>query len=440
MGSTGTTTMQERARNTGLMWVGILMDQALVSGTNFATLVIVGRSLGRKELGVYVLLYSVVIILLEVQNSFIASPYTLEVAQGDRATRTRLNGDALLLSSALALSASLVILVSSSIASHIVGNATSLAGRMAILSLSLPPLILKEQARRTCIAQFRTGSLLLLDIIVSMVQLIGVSSLQIWFGGSIRGVYSWIGTASGLATLIWAVRWRRELRFDFTCAAETLRRTLSFGALVLTGNLAVVLSQQAYPWYLTWLRGPEATGTFAAFVGVLGLINPLMTAIGNQLGPLTARAAMRGSEALSHFIGRACVFVTVVVALICALLILFRMQVIQLLYGPSFSISLNVFAILAFSAIVFHMSSPLGFGLWAVGRPDINLKINLIALGCSASFGFWLADTLGLLGAACGLLMGNAAVSLTRFIAARMLIRSNSRIGPCPESIGCQID
>ena len=68
-------------------------DQCLVSGTNFLTLVIVGRSCGLQELGVYSLAFTVVVILMALQESLLIAPYTVmmsRLARPDRAGWTAL--------------------------------------------------------------------------------------------------------------------------------------------------------------------------------------------------------------------------------------------------------------------------------------------------------------------------------------------------------------
>src|SRR5688572_11745385 len=56
-----------------------LMDQAVVSGANFLTSVLVGRWCGLAELGAFALGCTVLVYALALQESFIASPYVVFV-------------------------------------------------------------------------------------------------------------------------------------------------------------------------------------------------------------------------------------------------------------------------------------------------------------------------------------------------------------------------
>src|SRR6185503_4571137 len=52
-------------------------DQCLVSGTNFLTLVVMGRACGMYELGVYSLAFTAVVTLMALQESLLIAPYTV---------------------------------------------------------------------------------------------------------------------------------------------------------------------------------------------------------------------------------------------------------------------------------------------------------------------------------------------------------------------------
>ncbi len=61
-----------------------LTDQLIVSGTNFVTLLLLGRLAGQQELGLFALVMTVYYLMLAVQESLITVPYTI--------FRARLNG------------------------------------------------------------------------------------------------------------------------------------------------------------------------------------------------------------------------------------------------------------------------------------------------------------------------------------------------------------
>ena len=72
-------------------------------------------TLGKHQLGLYVLAYSVVVVLLEVQNSLIASAYTVTYPRLDRLALARYTANALNLSVGLSALATMVLLGASAI-------------------------------------------------------------------------------------------------------------------------------------------------------------------------------------------------------------------------------------------------------------------------------------------------------------------------------------
>ena len=54
-----------------------LTDQSVVSGTRFVTTLMIGRWCGAGELGLYSLIFTLMILILGAQQSLIATPYTV---------------------------------------------------------------------------------------------------------------------------------------------------------------------------------------------------------------------------------------------------------------------------------------------------------------------------------------------------------------------------
>jgi O-antigen/teichoic acid export membrane protein len=405
----------------GHAWANVLCDQVLVSGTSFLTTVVVGRVLGKEQLGLYVLAYSIIIVLLEIQNSFIASPYTLRTPRLDRSAQARYTGDALVLSIGLSVLA----------ATGLVGAKVIFSSRLRysevtplfiILSLVTPAILVKEFGRRVCFAHLRTRSVLLLDLVVFTVQIGGLVAFTHFRSLTVGIIYWVIGSASASAAFVWLTFWRRRTVLGLGSALKTLNSTWSFGAWVLGGNLVFVLSQQVYPWYLAWLKGPKATGAFAACLGLVALINPFVSAVGNYLGPSTANASSLGTRELSQVILRTSALLCGVVGTFCFIIVVLGNKLIAVIYGSAYAVDIHIIAVLAASVLVSSSTLALGFGFWAVGRPDMNLKINLLSAASALAFGPFLVSAFGLLGAAYGLLLANTIVSLVRVLTLKRLM------------------
>ncbi len=69
-----------------------LCDQGVVSATNFATAMIVGRVCGKAELGVYTLAWTIVALLTGISATMITTPYTVFSPRLGRSRRRRYLG------------------------------------------------------------------------------------------------------------------------------------------------------------------------------------------------------------------------------------------------------------------------------------------------------------------------------------------------------------
>ena len=85
----GFCTMKMRQCRRGLLALG---DQGLVSITNFATALLIGRVCGKPELGVYTLAWTLLSMVTEISGALITTPYTVFSPQLSRFRKSRYLG------------------------------------------------------------------------------------------------------------------------------------------------------------------------------------------------------------------------------------------------------------------------------------------------------------------------------------------------------------
>jgi len=78
----------------GKEWLLTVIDQGIVSAASFLTTVIIGRACAKEQLGLYFLGWSIVCLLMELQNVLIWFPYTaLSPRLKGRTAKRRAIGD-----------------------------------------------------------------------------------------------------------------------------------------------------------------------------------------------------------------------------------------------------------------------------------------------------------------------------------------------------------
>jgi len=98
-----------------------------------------------------------------------------------------------------------------------------------------------------------------------------------------------------------------------------------------------------------------------------------------------------------------------------------------LLYGGKYAGNGLVVAVLAINLAVSIVSFSFSRSLFAIERADVDFVVNFVALFMMVTLGLWLVRSVGVAGAAFGLLIANTATSGVRYVAFRILIRPEAR-------------
>lgn len=399
-----------------------LVDQGVVSATNFLTGVIIGRACTKEEFGLYMLGFSIVLFVVNMQTSLISLPHTVYIPRLKGSAIAQYNGNTLI--HQLALSG--LTVTASAIAGLVLSigvGPQGLAPVMWALVVVVWFIMLREYARRVCFANLRMKTALILDSVVAVNQIGGLLMLSHLGMLSARQAYWVIGTACGIAALVWVISRRKMFSFRLIQTIHDLKRNWSFGKWIFAGNIIWLMSGQLYQWLLMGFHGTAAAGVFSACWGAVAVVNPLLVGIENLLAPKIARAYTQGIGELRQGVRKTTFFLVGAMALYCLVMSIFGGQFVALLYGSKYAGNHTIVSVLAMSIVASAIASAAAYGLWAMERPDVNFKVNLIALSVTLTLGLWLAKSFGPLGVASGLLTGITAASTVRYIVFNRFVR-----------------
>jgi O-antigen/teichoic acid export membrane protein len=406
------------------MGIITLADQGFVSAANFLTGVIIGRICTREQFGLYILGFTIVSFLMDIQTSLISSPYTVYSPRLKNSGHAQYSGSTLIHQLSLSVLA-MVGLVAGGLALCIGIGPQDLLPVVWALVVVITFILLREYARRICFAGLRMKTALVLDFSVALGQISGVGLVAYLGFLSASSAYWVIGIACGIAALGWLMVYRKAFSFNFNQIISDLRHNWLFGKWVFAGNmLSLISSQYLSPWLVTGFVGAGATGVFGACWWVVALVNPFLIGLGNFLGPRLAHANTQGILELKKVILKATFFIIGITGLFCFVLILWGGSLVVLVYGSKYAGNNAVVSVLALSVVASAVSLAVGYGLWALERPQVNFKVSIIQLGVTLTIGLMFVKPFGLLGIACGLLAGNAAASIVRCIVFNRLVRS----------------
>jgi O-antigen/teichoic acid export membrane protein len=396
---------------------GILtvLDQIVVSGTNFIITIIIGRACIKDELGLYVLGFTIVVLALDLQYVLIISPYTVTIPEFFGEEHSSYTGSTLVHHLCLSILVIIIIGVTSAIMFWL-HKSRDLTLVLIILSATIWPIMIKEYVRLIFIANLQIRKAFFFDLSVAFFQIFGIITLAFFGLLSARITYIIIGCSSGLISyLAWYIWIRKaifiigkEIRKDFS-------RNWSFSKWMLLSTILFTINVQLYPWIINYFFGPGDTGIFSACKNLIYLTNPLLIGMGVYLVPLSSHNFIkRGVNGLRKIVLYSTILLSIIIGIFCIIVLKYGGLLVQILYGAQFAGNGRLVGIFAIGIFVWSLSLPANYGLLAMKKPDADSKGYLIVLGFNITIGILLVRHLGIYGAAYSLLLINLIMLVCR--------------------------
>lgn len=390
-----------------------LIDQAVVSGTNFLTTVFLGHT-DQAELGVYWLGFNVVLLATCTQGALISSPYTVfgsAMSQDDRAAYAGST-----LRHQWGLSGLLTLLLSVAGLCIAFGLGPASFGAVDwMLAAMLPFILVREFVRRVAFAHFRLRMVLALDISVAGLQLLGLSLLwatNLLTAGTAFGAIGVACAVAGGATFFFM---RSHFAVPRSGALANLKLNWSFGKWAFAAQLVLLAAASVVPWLLTLLAGADDTGRFAACTSMIMIVNPVLIGLNNFLGPQAIQVFQRnGLPALRRMTWQISLAGVSMVSIVVLLLWASGGQLLVFVYGRKFVGNEAIVSILAINILGFAVGMGVENGLTALHRPDLVFWSNLFCLLMTLAAGAPLIMSYGVVGAAWAAVLGTAVATISK--------------------------
>ena len=271
-----------------------IFDQAVVSGTSFATAVVVGRLLSQESLGIYYLAFTVVVLARGVQEQLVSSPCKVFLQRCEGMERRQYSGSVFvhhaLVAAVTVLGLALVLLAGL--------GPSELSPVLSVLLVAGPLLLLRDFIRQLCFAELRPFEAIRIDIVVAVLQLGGLAVLAVLDLLSVAAIYAVMGAACLLPAGLWFVSSRREpIQWRLGRIGRDWITNWSFGRWALMSFLLVSTSPYVVPWLIVTVQGKAATGMWAACMTLVNAANVLVIGVGNYLTSRAAHAYAAGGVA-----------------------------------------------------------------------------------------------------------------------------------------------
>jgi len=396
-----------------------LVDQAVVSGTSFLTTVMIARWALPNELGIYAMAISLLVSWVAVQETLVLLPYTVH-RHRPQAPPMEQAGSYLALSGLLSVLA-MVIFSLTALGLSTAAAPHSLAVAILILGAAVPFASLREFGRRFAFADLRVLPSLMLVLATSALQLSGLALLGHTGRLSAATACATIGVANAVPSVVWLYLYLS--RGNFASRQDQLRNTISrswrFGKWLLATRIAEALRTQAAYWLLALVIGTAATGAYAASLSIVSFVNPIIMGFFNILLPQASLAlAEGGGSRLRRETVRDALMLGVAMALFCLLVAFGGERAMQLVFhGPHYEGQGHTLLALALALLASALGMPAANALATIERSHAIFWASLIATVVTVAIASLLILNWGLVGAAYGLLAGNVAGTLARWMA-----------------------
>lgn len=392
-----------------------LLDQGIFSLGNFFTSVLIGRYCAKEELGLYLLGFTIIYFLMDTQSAFITTPYTIFIPRKADAEKSVYTGNTLFMQFGLAFVIALGIFIFPVIlpASLLPDGMTQVLTSLAIVTVFL---LLREYTRRLFFAQLKMKNALLLDVTIIVIQIILLVVLLYLQALSATTAILMIGITSGIVTIFWLYLDRNEIRFDRKQLRKDFNQCYQAGKWVFASGFLWNIGTYLYPWLLTSFKGTAATGTWAACLGIIALCNPVYLGLQNYLSPKIAHAYANNNKVdLRKFTIKSTAAFAGLLGICSVVLILFGGYFLVLLYGGKYAGNGIIISLLAVNLMLVAAGFSFSRAFFTLERADVDFKVNVVSLVVLFTFGLWIIYNYGILGAALGLVAGNAIALMLRF-------------------------
>jgi O-antigen/teichoic acid export membrane protein len=401
-----------------------MADQGIVSAANFLVTVLIGRTCGKAELGIYSLGFSVVVLALSVLQSVVAIPYTVFVHDMEENQRRRYAGGSLLLCGIIAWLSMLGLAAWGSLASLGYWR-PSCAPVIWVLAATIPFFLLREFGRRIAFAHLQMTSALAFDAAVAVLQAAALVALVV--AGRLSAVTAY--TATGLCCAAVAAVWFYSARWQFivraALAASVWRRNWAFAKWVLAEQTAQTMNAYVMYWLLATMLDVSATGRFAACATIMCVFNPVLLGLNNILMPRVAVAMSQGGAAeVRRVVAKATLVIVAVTSVFCVTIFVFGLDILQHLYGIQYAGQEGIVAVLAIDMLVSCLSMAPAYAIWAHQQSRTLFFIKLLRISVAVLVGICLTKHFGAIAAAYGLLTGSTVGTAATIWVHRRLLAS----------------
>ena len=413
-----------------------LADQCVVSAANFVTIYLLARHLEASAFGAFMLAYTGLLLLTNLQNALLVQPHNVLGAALEERDYQRFTGALALAQAALCATACAGLALAGWIAS--LQGAPAAGSLLLALAVAVVPWMGQEFVRRVMYTRGDVRAAAFNDGLSYGLQVCGALWLTLLWPGPatpeaallVFAGASFVGVLAGLRLL------RGHVHFGGDGALARMgrawREAWHFGKWLLGQNAVAWFGAQGHSWVVALLLGTEQVGLYRAVTHLVNIMNPLLQSTFAYLpsrGSVAYQTA--GPSGLRRWVRRMVPLLALAVLPFCLVLAGFPDWALRLAYGERFAGSgmSTILALATVGVCLTFAKLPFDVGLLALRATRSIFYVYLIPVGLLLTVGVALIHAFGLFGVPLSSILINAALLSATWFAYRRKLAGSARAG-----------
>lgn len=386
-------------------------DQIVFSAANFLMAVLLGRYAGSHELGEYAVAMAVIHLVTATQRALVSSPYTYLRVHTKGRRRDFSRGSALVLATLISSVAAILVAICA-----VALTSMGLASVSGACAFALFAWGMRDFCRRLMFADQSFREAALLDVSVVLLHVTFMFTLLMTSQLNATNVLISLGVACGVVTVIWL--FLRQGLFMIHCRRvfRDLGSNWKFGRWGALSEINFALQDVGVQAILALCAGLSATGIYAASMSLVRLANPLIHAVSNAVGPLSARALQAGGiKQLSNGVRRVTKLMSAAMILYVLFFVLAGRSLLALIYGEEYQQYASILVPLTISTALVALALAPSKAISALRIPRLNFWSNLASLLVTLALAWGSFELFGVYGVAFSVLVGSLIAAVFKW-------------------------
>ncbi len=424
----------ERSRSPGRTRIRVelwgVLDQALVSGVNFLTIILLARSLAPADFGYFVLAFTILQTAGTLQASLITRPHNVLGAVRHGREYADYSTTAATVQIGLAGALALVALAAA-------GLAYAAGFSQAVLFLALAPALvawqLQELGRRMLYTEGRLAAAFANDVVSYGGQAFAL--LLLWQLDLLTGARALLTLAAAFAVGALVVAWQLRSTLSGRLDRSALSANWHFGKWLGVAEVGQWFSTQFYIYLAAAVIGAVASAALKASQTLLGPISVFLTFVTSYL-PIVLARELEASGSIRRKVRRSLTAILPVVVPYCVVIGLLAEPALELVYGSEYGQYADVVQLFALYYVVLAFSTVAIAALSARGMTRDVFVGQAAGAALSLAIGWVLLRELGVAGGVVGMLLSWALAMAFFLRALRASPEAQSPLGePSPARV-----